>query len=216
VPRKLIAFDFDGVIADSMPVALEEYRAIIAAHFPSIPLPNTQEDLALIFPGPLKTSLRRFGLGDDGSKKFFDLHSNAMRSRSHDIRLFGEVAELVAGLATTSFAIVTSAYSSAVREILERNGYGRLAREVFVLGRELSMPKSAKFKLLAEEQGQSLADVVKVGDMVSDILYAREAPVTIWSVGWGYHPIEYLSAFAPDRAIPSQRELRDNIQEVLS
>lgn len=206
--NRLYIFDFDGVIADTLSLAMDEYRRVIEDGFEGVPVPTNKEHMALLFPGPLKTSLRRFGVEDSESAVFFDRHSQAMSARSDEVEVFPEVATILADCDRDSVAIVTSAYSDAVRSVLARSGYSTLAEHVEVLGREMRLPKSEKIRRVADRRGVPLPNVVKIGDMVSDILYAREAGVEIWAVTWGYHPGAYLAAFAPDRIIQSPSELR--------
>lgn len=208
---RFFVFDFDGVLANSLPIALEEYRRIIGVGFPAIPLPYGPPDLAHIFPGPLRTSLRRFGLDDAESRAFFDLHSAAMRERAQEVGLFGHVVETFLELPPARRAIVTSAYSDAVRSILRRFGYETHETEVQVFGRELQLPKSQKFRAIATTNGVALDRIIKIGDMVSDILYARDAGIGIWAVGWGYHPMRYLAAFGPNECVETHEALRAKI-----
>ncbi len=212
MPRAFYAFDFDGVIADSLPIALEEYRRLISSDFQQLPLPESSEDLTKLFPGPLRTSLRRFGLNEQESKSFFDKHSAAMRERSAEVGIFSDVAELILRLPVDSFAIVTSAYGDAVRRIFADKARSALAENVQIVGRERSLPKDKKFKELAEVNKVELSRMIKIGDMASDILYARSAAVGVWAVGWGYHPISYLAVFDPDECFPSQHELCAKIE----
>ncbi len=170
------------------------------------------DDLVHIFPGPLRASLRRFGLDDVQSQRFFDLHSAAMRGRADDVHLFAPVADILLELPFNRRAIVTSAYSEAVRSVLKRCRFGSV--EVQVFGRELHLPKSEKFRRMAKDNDIALDAVVKIGDMVSDILYARDAGISMWAVGWGYHPLSYLAAFGPDECFETPSQLRARIMEV--
>lgn len=210
--KRFLAIDFDGVIADSLPIALEEYQRLLSSEFPSVPVPRTVEDLAYVFSGPLRTSLRRFGIETADSTRFFDLHSSAMRARQEEVRLFCPVAEALLRLPQDRCAIVTSSYGDAVRSVLARHGFGTAARKLVVLGREMGLRKSEKITLLASRARIPVSQVVKVGDMVSDILYARYAGACAWAAGWGYHPFSYLQAFGPDECFRTQDEFTNKLQ----
>ncbi len=41
---RFFVFDYDGVLADSLAVALEEYRRIGGELFPGVPLPNGPDE----------------------------------------------------------------------------------------------------------------------------------------------------------------------------
>jgi phosphoglycolate phosphatase len=203
----LYAFDFDGVLCDSLNVALDEYRRLSQTEFKAIPEPHSRDDLVTLFPGPLASSLRRFGLSEAECKQFFDVHSAAMRERVLEIALFPDVERLVDLLASKRSVIVTSAYSDAVKHIFMRSGITLPFADEQIMGRDLRLPKSKKIALAAERAGVAMSSTIKIGDMVSDILYARAAGSKIWGVAWGYHPPCYLSAFAPDAIIDSIDDL---------
>lgn len=199
---ELVIFDFDGVLADSMSICCEEINRLRTTHFPSIPLAHTQADLAQIYCGPLKTSLRRFGLTDEQSQSFFDQHSAAMRRRIAEVRPFDEVAQLIKNLPHDRMAIVTSAYSEAVRACLD------IGSEIQILGREEKKAKSTKFNELITSRSVSRDQTLTVGDTVSDILYARDVSLPTCAVSWGYHPADYLSAFNPNHVAESPHDLQ--------
>lgn len=213
MPDTLYAFDFDGVLCDSLDVALDEYRRLSQAAFNAVPEPRSRHDLVTLFPGPLASSLRRFGLSEAECKHFFDLHSAAMRARECELALFPGVENILELVSSRRSVIVTSAYSDAVRRIFSRYGIKLPEAEGYILGRELRLPKSKKLALAAERAGVAIASTVKIGDMVSDILYAQAAGSQIWTVAWGYHPPCYLSAFAPNAIVESIEHLCGMIEE---
>lgn len=194
---RLAIFDFDGVLADSLALSCEAINTLRDRQFPELPRVSNQRDLARLYCGPLRTSLRQFGLSDDRSKQFFDLHSAIMKSRMDEVRLFPEVLELFFSLPSAQRVIVTSTYGDAVRVALRRYAPSRAVANIQILGRELRIPKSKKMIHVVEASGLRRSDAIKIGDTVSDILSAREAGIDVCVVGWGYHPIEYLLAFDP-------------------
>jgi phosphoglycolate phosphatase len=210
-------FDFDGVLSDSRTIACQEINRLSDHQFTSLPKVANQHDLAHLYCGPLKTSLRRFGLTDQESADFFDQHSAAMLRRADEVKPFDPVlraiAELVPKSATAS--IVTSAYSDAVRCILRKSQY--FSPDLFfkIGGRELHQPKSKKIHALTSELQIPLNEVLHFGDMVSDILYSREVPVQFCAVGWGYHPAGYLCAFSPDHFVETFSEFDLFLKKVL-
>ena len=66
--------------------------------------------------------------------------------------------------------------------------------EISILGRELKMKKSAKFQRIMTENNLRPAQLLKIGDMVSDVLYATwRAPIgwsgLIVSASWAFGPL---------------------------
>jgi phosphoglycolate phosphatase len=195
---KHFIFDFDGVIADSLSIALEEINKLRSSDYCALPSVNSQEDMALLYPGPLKTSLRRFGFSDSESKSFFDRHSKAMASRAHEIRPFNHVVSAICSLVPNDYSIVTSAYSSAVRVVLDSSPHFTGIEDECIIGRERNLSKTDKIEQILKCRRLQRSDVLHFGDMVSDLLYSRDARVAFCAVGWGYHPINYIRAFGPD------------------
>ena len=202
-----VAFDFDGVVADSAAVCAEEINRL-RLHFPTIPEVHSQDDFALIYPGPLRTSLRRFGLSDRCVSDFFDRHSARMMTRARELKPFMPVAKILADMDPARFTIVTSSYSATVRDVLSRSMPIETVDEISILGRELKMKKSAKFKRIMTEKHLRPAELLKIGDMVSDVLYAADAGIDCATVGWGYHPLSYLRAFDARYFLSSPDDLR--------
>ncbi len=172
-----------------------------------LPRVSKQEDMAMLYCGPLKTSLRRFGLTDSQIDNFFDVHSDAMRSRAEEILPFDDVLLVLSECEAGSCSIVTSSYSSAVQTILQKSCH--LNESIFykVLGRELKQSKAKKCQTILEELCLMPSSVLHFGDMVSDLLYSREVGIPFCAVGWGYHPIQYLNAFNPDFSVGLPKNL---------
>lgn len=193
-----VIFDFDGVVSDSLRVACEEVNYLSESRFPKIPQVYTQEDMALVFSGPLQTSLRRFGLSDEESRNFYDIHSEAMRRRSKEVEPFCQVVSAIAGTVKGRCSLVTSSYSDAARTILKKSLYYTESLFYTIRGRELHEPKSKKILDILKELKISTERAIYVGDMVSDILYCRSVLISIVAVGYGYHSGSYLRVFDPE------------------
>ena len=66
-------FDFDGVLSDSLEICIQEINRLRAT-FPTLPVIETQWDMATIYSVGLRDSLQRLGLSDSEAIHFFDLH----------------------------------------------------------------------------------------------------------------------------------------------
>lgn len=202
-----VIFDFDGVISDSFQVACEEFNRTVSQGYPTIPLVQTQDDLAFVYSGPLKTSLRRFGLTDAESEKFFNEHSAAMQKRSSTIQPFNDVLGIISKLLPGRCSIVTSSYSDAVLNILKKSPNYFDGLFLYISGRELRQPKSTKIRDILSAVNVSAERAIHIADMVSDILYSRTVSVPCCVVGWGYHPLSYLSVFSPEFSVATPHDL---------
>jgi phosphoglycolate phosphatase-like HAD superfamily hydrolase len=206
---KHIIFDFDGVISDSFKAACEEINRIAQQHYPLLPAVHTHEDLVFMYSGLLKTSLHRFGLTDNEAHDFFNKHSSAMMQRSASIQVFYDVVRGIAEILPGRCSIVTSSYSNAVQGILRASNFYSEKMFTHIKGRELKQTKIEKITALLSDIKIPAHNALHVVDMVSDILYSREIPISCCAVGWGYHPVSYLSVFSPDFLVATPNELFD-------
>lgn len=209
-----IIFDFDGVLCDSLPHAILAANSIREEHFEELPPVETKEDMAYLYRGALSTCLHRWISGSD-ARRFFDLHSAAMSSIRGELGTYPGIGSLFDALPPGSASIVTSAYSDSVKDILSGDGID-MSSIYTVAGRELGQPKSTKIRNILDELSLDKKDVVYVGDLQSDILYCRDVPVDIISVGYGYHTGEYLRELSPHFYVDSVGELQDLVGRVLS
>jgi phosphoglycolate phosphatase len=210
---KHFIFDFDGVISDSYNLAAQKFNEIRDEMFPQLPRVNSKDDMAVVYAGSLKTCLNQW-IGQDGTKEFFNHHSKRMQEASKDIVPFHGVIEVLNSLGRQKASIVTSSYSEAVRGILSKDLSFNEAVIYKIAGRELHQSKTEKILNALAELDLSKDDAVYIGDLESDILYCRDVPIDIISVGYGYHPAEYLQKFTPTYFAHSVSELGDLLNQM--
>lgn len=193
---KHFIFDFDGVISDSYELAVEQFNEIRNDIFPQLPKVETKKDMAIVYSGALKTCLNQW-IGQEGTKTFFNHHSKRMQELAETIKPFHGVIEVLNSLGKKKVSIVTSSYSEAVKNILSKDTSFDEDLIYKIAGRELQQSKTEKIIDILSELRLTKEDAVYVGDLESDILYCREVPIDIISVGYGYHPSDYLQTFNP-------------------
>lgn len=211
---KYYIFDADGVLIDSLSTACRMFNLIADEYFPCLPKVVNQEDMAFAYPGPLGTSFKRFGLDEQDVIKFFDLHSQQMSKHIDELIPFELVLRAISESVAGRCAIVTSSYSEAVRAVLSKSTFYNDDMFTDILGREYRQTKTEKISDLLRNVGIDASEAIYFGDMVSDILYCRGVPIRIAAVGYGYQPMDYLSAFDPDHILPSQQSLASFLKGV--
>jgi phosphoglycolate phosphatase-like HAD superfamily hydrolase len=192
-------FDFDGVLCDSLAFCREEYQRLRDTQFPSLPPLNGCEQMDVVFDGPLKTCLHRW-LSQQESRVFFDNHSRAMERHSGALRPYAGVRELLRGMPEQSISIVSSAYGSAIKRVLQEERGGLPASIATMDGRDSNKNKTEKIRTSLERMQKSLSEAVYVGDMYSDLLYCEDVPIDCMLVTYGYQSRGYLSQFE-DRVV---------------
>lgn len=203
---KHFIFDFDGVISDSCDLAIEKFNEIRDEFFPQLPRVESKNDMTVVYAGPLKSCLNNW-IGQEGTKSFFNLHSQKMQEVSDTIHPFSGIVQVLNSLGKKNVSIVTSSYSLAVKNILSKDRSFNENIIYKIAGRELHQTKTEKIINTLTEIGLTKENAIYVGDLESDILYCQDVPIDIISVGYGYHPLEYLKNFKPTYFASSVSEL---------
>lgn len=205
---KHFIFDFDGVISDSYDLAVQKFNEIRNEKFPQLPQIQSKSDMAIVYAGSLKTCLNKW-IGQEGTKEFFSIHSLRMQEASNSLKPYPGIIQVLNSLGVDNVSIVTSSYSEAVKNILSSDKLFDERVVYKIAGRELQQTKTLKILNILNELNLEKDDAVYVGDLESDILYCRDVPIDVISVGYGYHPGEYLQKFSPTYFANSINELRD-------
>ena len=136
-----------------------------------------------------------------------------MAQRKSEIFPFEKMVRTLSETPLTK-VIITSSYSTAVYEILSKCYHFREDSFQMVLGREVGLNKSQKIKKAIQFFETTCEKSLYLGDLVSDITYCRDVPIDIASVGYGYHPPEYLQRFHPTFLLESQDDAVSFLQKL--
>ena len=196
---KLVMFDFDGVIADSLDDQTRAFVETLRSH--------GLHDLAT-----------RSTFLDFTQTNWFEALAKADVPR-HVVRevedafeaapspeLFPEMAAVIERLAAANPVIViTSSRTSVVEGILEDHGVRGIAE---VIGGDREPNKTRKIRAVRRQYGESLP-AWYVCDTVGDVHEAREAGAGTVGVAWGWHGEERLLGAVPDRIAHHPSDLLD-------
>lgn len=206
IVKKLILFDFDGVLADTRELAIQQVELLRKNKvFERLPSVEDVGHFGELYQGRLREALLRFGLDSDESRAFFDSHAALMRSLGDKVEMFNYIPELLQQLPPNSYAIITSAETALVKSVLERNNIQ--TENVTILGHELRVSKAEKVRSLLSHKCLTKKDVIYVGDMESDVLYMDEIDVECIAVSYGYHPYNILLNTNATKILQSPEEL---------
>ncbi|MGS2809304.1 HAD family hydrolase [Nocardia sp. MW-W600-9] len=214
VTWRLVLFDFDGVLCDSREMAIDYVEELrLDPGFAGLPSVRADGHFGELYRGELRSALHRFGISPEESRRFFASHAESMRGRVADLRLFDGVVQGLRSLPRSSYAIITSAYSDAVRAIFEHSGIGTDGLEI--IGHEIRTTKTQKARDLLAKRGIDPSDAIYVGDMESDIEYCRGLGLRCIAATYGYHPDTVLRAASPFALVDSPDELFTHLQKGL-
>jgi 8-oxo-dGTP diphosphatase / 2-hydroxy-dATP diphosphatase len=184
--KKIIFFDFDGVLVDSFETA---YETIIEM-WPELPF--SRDSLRACFEGNIHETFFKKYTDEKSEDAFFERYI----PRILKLSVVPGMREALASLATEHrLVIVSSTRTEAVREWLERERIAELFEDV--LGEEAGKSKTEKIASVLERYRADAADCLFVTDTLGDIEEADRADVRSIAVTWGYHREEMLRKGSP-------------------
>jgi phosphoglycolate phosphatase len=194
---KLIMFDFDGVIADSLD---EQSRAFVKTlRARGLADLATREQFLDFTEINWFDALAAAGVPEDVREELEDAFGAAP---SPD--LFPEMAAVIGRLAAAhSVVVITSSRTSVVEGILANHDVRGVAE---VLGGEQEASKTRKIRAVRRRFGETLP-AWYVCDTVGDVLEARAAGVGTVGVAWGWHGEARLRRVAPDHMAQAPSDL---------
>lgn len=198
---RVLIFDFDGVLADSLDVFEACVQA--ACRETGMPAPADRPAFLRLFDGNLFAGLQAAGVPADTLPALIAALRRQLEARAGEYRLWPEIPGALARLAeTTAVFVVTSGIAGVVAGVLQRQGVTCVRR---ILGAEEGTGKVAKIRMAAAACLD--APGFYVGDTCGDILEGREAGVRTIAVAWGWHDAARLRGARPDHLVQTPLEL---------
>ena len=201
---RLILFDFDGVLADTLDDMLsfaQDACAELGIHRIATPA-----DLASLETMSFVEYGRQLGIPSHLLDKFVDGCFKRFGQRSRPPKIFEGMKQVVEKLSKNNMlAVVTGNTTQTVENFLEAHGLCGFVRAIFAVDQPGSKPEkilSAHRQLAKHDDATYL-----VGDAASDIRAAREASVKSIAVSWGHQSLSKLMDAKPDYLIHSPQEL---------
>ncbi|MBM4077781.1 MAG: HAD-IA family hydrolase [Planctomycetes bacterium] len=201
-PYKMILWDFDGTLADSLSSGLTIYNQIAdryrlnritePARLREMSSREVMKHLKIPF-WKLPWVIRDF--------------IAKQRESIEAIKLFPEIESVLQILANTdlTLGILSSNSEESIRICLNANGVEQ--HFDFVVGHVRLFGKQTALKRTITEKGLSAAEVLYVGDEIRDVDAARKANVDIASVAWGWHSAGTLNKQEPTYLVTTPWQL---------
>ncbi|AOK20229.1 hydrolase [Burkholderia cepacia] len=187
---RLIAFDFDGTLADS----LDSFLAALSEASRMHGFRDVDDTLVATLRGmSARDIIRALDVPMWKVPRVTIDMRRLMRPRIADVTLFPGVAETFDTLAARGIriAIATSNTEDIVRDRLGPHACRHVGH--FACGIPL-FGKSRRLRALAHDAGLRTTDVLYVGDEIRDADAARRANVAFQGVAWGYTAPDALQA----------------------
>jgi pyrophosphatase PpaX len=213
---KAVIFDFDGTLADTLPVCFLAFEAVFK-EFDNRDI--TSEEIKAMF-GPSETGIIRKNLNNKNYDKAIELYYEIYGGRHRNtVQDNEDVTALLRQLKTNGYklGIVTGKARRSLDISLDSLGLKNFF-EVLITGDDVEFPKphpEGIFKAL-EQLNVSPQEAVFLGDSDADIMAGKQANVYTIGVQWlpNYQSIEF--SVQPDEIYSNINEFLPFISESMS
>jgi phosphoglycolate phosphatase len=186
---RLVVFDFDGTLADSLGQLVAVYNRLA----PGLGL-KPVTDLEAARATPTRKLLRQLGIRFWRLPRVVRAFQTAVAAEAHAVRLHDGIAAMLSELAARGarLAILSSNREDNIRKCLRANGVEE--RFAFVIGYPKLFGKAKALRRILRAERLGRADVLFVGDELRDIEAGRKARVATAAVTWGFHAETLLAS----------------------
>lgn len=197
--KKLVIFDFDGVIVES----LDLWFRITQTNNPGL----TKEEYYSMSNGNYIEAFE--------SKELIYTEEGLEDYRSN-LLLIDSPKEIVSFIENNSnkflYAIVSSGNEITIKRFLEKENLVNYFTDI--LGNQTHKSKNTKISTLLEKYSLENKNAVFITDTLGDILESNESEVKSIGVLWGLHDRETLEKGKPEIIIDNPEELEEAIKKV--
>jgi phosphoglycolate phosphatase-like HAD superfamily hydrolase len=202
--HKVLIFDFDGVLADTLDDMLSHAQRVCTDM--GYPRQPTQADLEALERMEFVEFGRQLQIPEDKVREFAQRNFELFARQPQPPRIFAGMREAITLLSATSrIGIVTGNASWVVRGFLEHHGLAGAINVVLTADDKGSRPE--KIARAARHLGEPENETYVIGDAVSDIRAAKEAAAKSIAVTWGHQSQEKLEQARPDYVVHSPEAL---------
>lgn len=200
-PRRVIAFDFDGVIADSLDAYFPVFQACCAEL--GFSGPTTLDAFLDVFDTNAVKGLLRGGVPFYKLRRLGKALTPRVVALNDHVSPFPGIPALVMALQEMHpIYVVTSNMTDATAQFMERNGMHGLED---VVGADRVASKVKKLRRIRKRHATS--EIWYVGDTLGDMIEARQAGAISVAACWGWHSRERLQRGNPEHLVESPAAL---------
>lgn len=202
--KKILMFDFDGVIVDSFDLNL-------ATHHTQTPT-TTPQQFRDMFRGNIFAAHHEEEnlLENQRVLKFFSDYELGLMEH----QLVAGMAEVIKSLAKDyTLVIISSTMLGPINNFLTKHGLHKCFQEI--LGLEAERNKTKKIKMVFNKYQVSANECLFITDTLGDIKEAEKASVRSIGVSWGFHCREMLEEGVPIEIAETSEELEKLIRQTL-
>lgn len=199
--KKIIIFDFDGVIADSLGIYSKLFIDTCKKHgFNQI---SSKEQFISLFEKNLYESMIEIGIPENEIPKILEDKKLVALKNQDKIKLFDDMKDVIKELSKNNkIFIITSNITKVVEDFLKAKGINFYEE---VLGADKGL---SKVKKIMDIKSKYKADeYFYIGDTKGDMIEGKKAGVKTIAITWGWHSLEKLNEGLPDFVVHEPKEL---------
>lgn len=203
--KKLIIFDFDGTIIDTMTITYQAYiRLAKEEDLPIFSKDDIESMRGIHFRKRLKEQNVSIFKMYRMMKRFIQIYKEYIP----EIKLFAGMKDLLVDLSNedVTLAIVSSNQDAYIKEILKRYDITIFKDNIF--GKASIFGKSKNLKKAIRKNQIKIEDSIYIGDELRDIEACRKIGLDVAVVSWGYDTKELLEEGKPDFLVDDVDSLR--------
>ena len=202
--KKLVIFDFDGVIVNTLPFCFILYKE----HNPSLTWEEYQDFSEGNFLDGVKNAI------DKKSHVVPDNFYEKYQEKVNNMDVIDILSKIIVFLSQNyPVSIVSSTPSKIIRNFLTKKNLEGCFSDI--LGVDIHSDKTIKINNLLKKYNIQPENAVFVTDSLGDILEGNKSGVNSIGVTWGIHDRKTLEKGKPVAIIDDPRDLLETIQNVL-
>lgn len=202
--KKLIIFDFDGVIVNTLPFCFILYKE----HNPNLTLEEYQDFSKGNFLDGVKNAI------DKKSHVVPDNFYEKYQEKVNNIDVIDILSKVIVFLSQNyPVSIVSSTPSKIIKNFLTKKNLEGYFSDI--LGSDIHSDKTIKINSLLKKYNIFPKNTVFIIDSLGDILEGNKSGVKSIGVTWGIHDKKTLEKGHPIAIIDNPRDLLETIQNVL-
>jgi len=199
---KLLLFDFDGVLVDSLDV----YEKTVTLCLAKInqPLKRGRQEFLELFDGNFYEMLAQKGVDLD---KFMTTSVDILSQVNYrEIKPFDAMRPVLQELKKKHCLIVISSNDTpTIREALRLYGFEDIFQEI--LGSDFMLSKKEKILYAIKKYSVMPSDIYYIGDTIGDIKEGKQAGVRTIGITWGWHDKTKMVLSNPDYLFDDPQDL---------
>jgi len=217
LPYKLLVFDWDGTLMDSVARIVDCLR--IASNEVIGEEPRSDHELKDVIGLGLREALMQLHPGSN-EQQIIDM-SEAYRYQYMEVNatssvLFDGVEGLLENLEQQGYwlAIATGKGRQGLDQVLEKTGLGPRFHVTRCASETFSKPHPLMLEEILEQLGMNVEDALMIGDTEYDMEMAKNAKMDRLGVSYGVHPTDRLMKHAPIGCIDDIQHLNGFLQKL--